>query len=118
MTTRNAFIIMMILICSCFVANADAIVLPNPTTGEVGFWLTRSDMEAATFALLRVPVLEKEIKEMLELRENDLKLYADLLADYNRREREIILYKKGFYFFLVAAAVGTVGGFVLGALIK
>ena len=115
MNTRIVFIITMLLICSCSFLFADAIVLPNPTTGEVGFWLPRSDMEAATFALLRVPVLEKEIAKMLELRENDLKLYADLLADYNKQEKILSLYQRGFWFVLIVAAVGTVGGFILGS---
>jgi len=117
MNTRIVFI-MMILICSPLMLNAEALVLPNPTTGEVGFWMPRADMEAATFALLRVPVLEKEIADMVQLRKSDLQAWDTLFASYEKQEKELSLYQKGFWFVLVVAAVGTVGGFVLGTIVK
>ena len=110
--------IMMSLIFSPSLLFADAIVLPNPNTGEIGFWMPRADMEEAAFALAQVPLLKQEVTDMQDLRKKDLKSFDDLNASYNWQGSQLALYKRGFWFVLAIAAIGTVGGFILGVAVR
>ena len=86
--------------------SAEAIVVPNPTTGESGFWLSRSDMEKAVNAMSAVPILTQEIVDLD-------KTFDDLTFKSVNAQRAAY----GYGFFLgLGATGGAVGGAVIGFL--
>jgi hypothetical protein len=109
------------LLSSRFVS-ADATVLPQGTVisfpdgmrldlNDGSFLLDRMSMEEATNAMADVPILHKQISD-LTLSFDDMKKLA------KQKEAEADVNMRGMILFEILTVVGTVGGFILGILVK